>query len=158
MKRKGLWTVVGLVVVAVAVTAARADFRRGHGWCRNGWHQGGRHVARELKLSNAQVSQVQSIWTEEHPMVTALLKDLTSGVHQLTDAIAGGNFDGGEVQAIAAAEGNTFEKLHMEKERFKSRVYTTVLNEEQRQSADRLQQRRLDRIDHAVARLDKQNQ
>jgi len=89
-------------------------------------------------------------------MVTALLKDLTSGVHQLTDAIAGGNFDGGEVQAIAAAEGNTFAKLLMEKERFKLRVYTTVLNEEQRQSADRLQQRRLDRIDHAVARHDKQ--
>ena len=45
MKRKGIWTVVGLVVVAVAVTAARADFRRGHGWCRNGWHQGGRRCA-----------------------------------------------------------------------------------------------------------------
>ncbi len=93
MKRKGLWTVVGLVVVAVAITAGRADFRRAYGWCRNGWHQGGPlgHVAREVRLSNAQVSQVQSIWTEEHPTVTVLLKDLTSGVHQLTDAIAGGS-------------------------------------------------------------------
>jgi len=55
MKRKGLWTVVGLVVVAVAITAGRADFRRAYGWCRNGWHQGGPlvHVAREVRLSNA---------------------------------------------------------------------------------------------------------
>ena len=71
---------------------------------------------------------------------------------------AAGNFDEGRVQAIAAAEGNTFSKLLMEKERFKSRVYTTVLNEQQRQSADKLQERWLDRMDHAVARFDKQRQ
>jgi hypothetical protein len=46
----------------------------------------------------------------------------------------------------------------MEKERFQSRVYTTVLNEEQHKSADRLQQRWLDRMDHAVSRLDEQSQ
>jgi len=95
---------------------------------------------------------------EERPTVTALLKDMTSGAHQLADATTGGKFDEGKAQAIADAEGNTFAKLLMEKERFKSRVYTTVLNEEQRQSADRLQQRWLDRMDHAVARLDKQSQ
>jgi hypothetical protein len=116
------------------------------------------HVARELKLSDAQVSQVRSIWTEERPTVTALLKDLSSGVHDLTDATAGGKFDEDKVQAIAIAEGNTFAKLLMEKERFKSRVYTTVLSEEQRQLADRLQQRWMNRMDHAVARLDKQGQ
>jgi hypothetical protein len=46
----------------------------------------------------------------------------------------------------------------MEKERFKARIYTTVLNEEQRESADRLQQRWLDRMDHALTWLDKQDQ
>ena len=95
---------------------------------------------------------------EERPTVTALLKDMISGTHQLADATAGGKFDEGKLQTTAAAEGNTFAKLLIEKERFKSRVYTTVLNEEQRKSADRLQQRWLDRMDHAVARLDKQSQ
>jgi hypothetical protein len=90
--------------------------------------------------------------------MTALLKELTSGAHQLATTTADGKLDGDKVQAIAAAEGNTFAKLLMEKERFRSRVYTTVLNQEQRQSADRLQQRWLDRIDHAVAWLDKQGQ
>jgi hypothetical protein len=160
MKRKALWTVVGLVAIALVVSVARADFRRGHGRFDNGWHHGGPlgHVARELKLSDAQVSQVRSIWTEERPAETALLKDLSSGVHQLTDATAGGKFDEGKVQAIATAGGNTFAKLLMEKERFKSRVYTTVLSEEQRRLADRLQQRWMDRMDHAVSRLDKRNQ
>jgi hypothetical protein len=160
MKRKALWAVIGLAVVALVITVARADFRRGHGWCGKGWHHGGPlgHVARELKLSDVQLSQVRSIWIEERPTVTALLKDLTSGAHQLADATTGGKFDEGKAQAIAAPEGNTFAKLLLEKERFKSRVYTTVLNEEQRQSADKLQQRWLDRMDHAVAGLDKQNQ
>jgi Spy/CpxP family protein refolding chaperone len=159
MKRKALWTVVGLVAIVLVVTIARADFRRGHGRFDNGWHHGGPlgHVDRELKLSDAQASDVRSIWTEERPAVAALLKELSSGVRQLTDATAGGKFDQGKVQAIATAEGNTFAKLLMEKERFKSRVYTTVLSEEQRQLADRLQQRWMDRMDHAVARLDKQN-
>jgi Spy/CpxP family protein refolding chaperone len=160
MKRKVLWAVAGLAVIALAVTVARADFRRGHGWCGHGWHRGGSlgFVAHELKLSDSQISQVRSIWAEESPTVTSLLKDLTSGLHQLADTTAGGKFDESKVQAIAAAEGNTFAKLLLEKERFKSRVYTTVLNEEQRQSADKLQQRWLDRMDHVIARLDKQTQ
>ncbi len=160
MKRKALWAVFGLTVVALVITVARADFRRGHGWCGNGWHHGGPlgHVGRELKLSDAQLSQVRSIWIEERPMITALLKDLTSGAHQLANASVGGKFDEGKVQAIVVTEGNTFAKLLLEKERFKSRVYTTVLNEEQRHSADKLQQRWLDRMDHAVARLDRGNQ
>ena len=160
MGRKSLWTVVGLAVVGLAVAVAQADFRRGHGWCGNGWHRGGPlgYLARELKLSDAQVSQVRSIWMEERLTVTALLKDMISGEHQLADATAGGKFDEVKLQTTVAAEGNTFAKLLIEKERFISRVYTTVLNEEQRKSADRLQQRWLDRMDHAVARLDKQSQ
>jgi hypothetical protein len=160
MGRKALWTVVGLTVVLLAVTVLRADFRRGHGWCGSGWHRWGPlgYVARELKLSDAQVSQVRSIWMEERPIITALLKDMISGAHQLADATAGGKVDEGKLQTTAAAEGNTFAKLLIEKERFISRVYTTVLNEEQRQSADRLKQRWLDRMDHAITRLEKQSQ
>lgn len=160
MNRKVVLTIVGLVAITLVVTVARADFRRAHGWCGNRWHYGGPlgHVARELKLSDAQISQIRLIWTEERPTAMTLLKDLTSGVHQLADATAGGKFDESKVQTIATAEGNTFAKLLMEKGRFKSRVYTTVLSEEQRQLADRLGQRWMDGMDHAVARLDKRNQ
>jgi len=160
MKHKTFWTVVGLVAIALVVTVARVDFRRGHGWLDDRWHHGGPlgHVARELKLSDAQVSQIRSMGTEERPAMTALLKDLTSGAHQLIDATTDGKFDEGKVQVLATAEGNTFAKLAVEKERFRSRVYTTVLNEEQRRLADKMQQRWMDRINHAIAHLDKQSQ
>jgi len=46
----------------------------------------------------------------------------------------------------------------MEKKRFKSRVYTNMLNEERCHSVDRLQQHWLDRMDCAAVRFDKQNQ
>ena len=160
MKRKVFWTVAGLIAIALVVTVARANFRRAHVGFNRSWHHGRplKYVARELRLSNAQISQVRSIWAEERPSTTALITDLSNGMHQLTDATVGGKFDEGKVQAIAIAEGNTFAKLLMEKERFRSRVYTTVLNEEQRQLADRMQQRWMDRMDRAVARLDKQSQ
>jgi len=159
MKQKFIWGIVGLAVVAIAITVARADFRRGYGWCGHGWHHGGplSHVARELKLSDSQVSQIRLIWTEERPAFIALVKDLSSGMHQLADVTSSEKLDEGKVQTIAAAEGNTFAKLLVEKEHFKSRVYTTVLNDKQRQSADELQQRWLDRMDYVVARLERKN-
>lgn len=160
MKRKALWAVAGLVIVAIAVTIARADFMRGRDWCANRKYHGGPLgiVKRELKLTDAQVSQIRSIWTEERATVTALLKDLVNGARQLNEATAGGKFDEEKVQAITAMEGSTLAKVLSEKERFKSRIYTTVLNEKQRQSADELQLHWLDIMDHAVARLDEQTQ
>ena len=157
MKRITLWTVVGLAVVAITAAATRADFRRGHGWCGGRWHFGPMgYISHELKLSDAQVSQVKSIWGEERPTVTALLKDLLNGTHQMSDATVGGKFDEGKIEAIADAEGITFAKLIVEREHFKLRIYTTVLNEEQRQSADKLQQRLLGRLDSGLSRLEKQ--
>jgi hypothetical protein len=159
-KRIALWTVVGLVVVALVATVTRADLRGRRGWCGLGWHHGGGlgYVARELKLNNTQISEVRSIWTAERPTVAALLKELLDGAHQMADATAGGKLDEDQVHAIAAAEADTFAKLLVEREHIKSRIYTTVLNEEQRQSADRLQQHLLGRLDHAVSRLQLQNQ
>lgn len=160
MKRKAVWKVVGLVAIAfVVVAVARADFGKRHGWCENRWHGAPLgHVARELNLSDTQISQIRSIWMEERPTATALLKNLVSGLRQLNDAAADRKVDEDKVQALAATEGNTFARLIVEKERFKSRVYAAVLNEEQRQLADKIQQRWIDRMDRAVTRLDKQGQ
>lgn len=160
MRRKTLWTVVGLVAIVLVVVAAGACFRRGHDWHRRGWHHGGplSYVARELKLSGTQISQVRSIWGEERPTVAALLKSMDDGAHQMADATAGGKFDEEKIHAIAAAEGDAFAGLMVEKEHFQERIYSAVLNEEQRQSADRLQRRGLDRLDHVVARLQRQSQ
>lgn len=155
MKRKTLWIVAGLILVLVIVVAAGACMRMRHGWHGHRWHHGGplSYVAHRLKLSDAQVSQVRTIWSEERPTVAALVKSMDDDFHQMADATAGGKFDAGKVQAIAAAEGDTFAKLMVEKEQIEARIYSTVLNEEQRRSADRMQQHGLERVDHVVSRL-----
>lgn len=155
MKRNTLWAVIGVVLVLVVVIAAGACMRMRHGWHGRGWHHGGplSYVAHRLKLSDTQIAQVRSIWGEERPTVAALVKSMDEDFHQMADATAGGKFDAGKVQAIAAAEGDTFAKLMIEKEQIKARIYSTVLNPEQRQSADSMQQRGLERLDHVVSRL-----
>jgi len=160
MKPKFLWGIAGVVLVILVVVVARADLRRGHGWYGRGCHHHGPfgYVVRELNLSKEQTAEVRSIWGDERPRVAVLLGNLVDGTRQMESATAGGTFDEEKVRAVAVAEGNTFASLLVEKERFKARVYTTVLNEEQRQSAEKMQQRLLGRLEHAVSRLQKQGQ
>jgi hypothetical protein len=66
---------------------------------------------------------------------------------------AQGSLDDSKVQAIAARQGETIAKLLVEKERLKSKVYTTVLNPEQRTKADELQKRWRSRLEHVAARI-----
>lgn len=156
MKRRTIWLVAGLVVVFLAVAFARASFRRSHGWCGHGWrHRGPLGLfMHELKLNDGQISQIQSMWSEERGRVAPLLKTLVGGAHQLVDANVDGKLDENKVQAIATAEGNAFAQLLIEKERFLSRVSKTVLSGEQRQSARKIQEHWLERMDQTVERLD----
>ena len=165
MKRIALWTgVVVLVLVVIVAAVARTEFRGGRNWGGHGWHHSWRHdgplrhVARELNMSKAQIAETRSIVLEERPAVAALLQELLGEVHQMADATTGKNFDEDKVRSIAATEGNTVAKLLVEKERLKSRIYATVLNETQRKSADDLQQRWLGRLDRVVSRMQKQSQ
>ena len=57
------------------------------------------------------------------------------------------------MQAVATRQGETIAKLLVEKERFKAKVYTDVLNPEQRTKADELQQKWHSRLDHLAARI-----
>jgi len=160
MKRKTLWIVIVVVLVVVGAAAARAAFGGRHGWCGPGWHRGGPlgHVARELHMSKAQIAGTRSIVDAERPTVAALLQELLGEARQMADATVNGSFDESKVQAIAATEGNTFAKLMVEKELIKSRIYAKVLDDDQRKSADRLQQHWLDRLDQGVTRMQRQIQ
>ncbi|HEY4049912.1 MAG TPA: hypothetical protein VGM27_23870, partial [Acidobacteriaceae bacterium] len=68
---------------------------------------------------------------------------------------AQGNLDEGKVQEIAGRQGATVAKLLVEKEKLRSRIYTTVLTPDQRAKADKLQERWHSRLDRIVARLDR---
>jgi hypothetical protein len=71
----------------------------------------------------------------------------------MASVTAQGTFDESNVDAIAARQGAIIAKLLVEKERLKSKVYTTVLNPEQRSKADELQRKWHSRLDHVAARV-----
>jgi Spy/CpxP family protein refolding chaperone len=154
MKRYIIWSSLVVVLVVAAVAIARAEGRGWRGRCEHGWHHHGPlgYVAHELDLSQAQKSQIQSIWQTERPTISALVHECAAEAKEMDTATVQGNLDESKVQEIAARQGATITKLLIEKERLKSKIYTTVLNTEQRTKADALQEQwhsRLDRIaDH----------
>lgn len=153
MKRIVLWSSVAVLVVVAGVLFARADARRGwcgHGWGRHGWAGPGPlgYIAHELDLNQSQRQQIRSMWQQEKPAVSALVADFAAESKEMDAATANGNLDESKVQEIAGRQGATVAKLLVEKEHFRSKIYTTVLTPEQRTKADELQARWHDRLSH----------
>lgn len=155
MKRIMIWSGVALLLVATGIFVVRAHGAGRQGFGRAGWRHHGPlgYVAYELNLSDAQKSQIKSLWEAERPTVASLVQELASEGKEMVSVTAQGNFDDGKVEAIAARQGATIAKLLVEKERLKSKVYTTVLNPEQRTKADELQKKWHSRLDHVAARV-----
>jgi Spy/CpxP family protein refolding chaperone len=161
MKRIIIWSSVGFLVAAVCVLVVRADVTMSHGWGGREWGPRGwgghgplGYVAHELKLSDAQKSQVESMWKTERPAIASLVHELASENDEMNSATAKGNIDEGKLQVIASRQGETIAKLLMEKEHFEAKVYTTVLNPEQRTRADELQSKWHSRLDHIATRFE----
>ena len=155
MKRIVIWSCVAVLVVAAGVAIARADVRGWHGCFRHGWGHFGpmRYVAHELNLNDAQRKQIGSMWDSEKPAVSGLVHELAAESKEMDAATAQGNLDEGKVQEIASRQGATIAKLLVEKEHFKSKIYTTVLTPEQRKKADTLQSRWHERMDRMSDKL-----
>jgi Spy/CpxP family protein refolding chaperone len=151
MKRIIIWSCAALLVVVAGVVIARADARGWHGCSGHRWgHHFGPmgYVAHELKLSDTQRQQVESMWQTEKPAISGLVHELAAESKEMDAATAQGNLDEAKVQEIAGRQGATVAKLSVEKEHFKSKIYATVLNPQQRTKADELQSRWHDRLDH----------
>ncbi len=157
MKRFIIWSTVALLLVAIGIIVARADGSGRHGWGGRGWSHHGPllgYVAHELNLSDAQKSQIKSMWEAERPTVASLVQELVSEGKEMDSVTAQGSLDESKVQTIAARQGETIAKLLVEKERLKSKIYATVLNPEQRTKADQLQKRWHSRLDHVATRIE----
>lgn len=147
MKKALIWSSAALALIVGGLAFARAE---GRGWCRRGWGYGPLgYVAHELNLNDAQKSQIKSIWQTERPTISSLVHEFAAESREMDAATAQGNRDESRVQEIADRQGATVSKLLVERERIKSKIYTSVLTPEQRTKADELQARwhsRLDRI------------
>jgi Spy/CpxP family protein refolding chaperone len=156
MKRYMIWASVALLLVATGIIVARADGSGRHRWGRGGWSHHGPlgYVAHELNLSDAQKAQIKSMWEAERPTVKSLVQELASETKEMDSVTAQGGLDDSKVEAIAARQGGTIAKLLVEKERLKSKIYTSILNSEQRTKADELQKRWHSRLNHVATRIE----
>jgi Spy/CpxP family protein refolding chaperone len=150
MKRIAIWSCVAVLLAVAGVAIARANVRGWHGCSGHRWSHFGPmgYVAHELNLSDAQKQQVHSMWQAERPAVSGLVQEFSAEIKEMDQATANGNFDESKVQEIAARQGITLSKLLVEKEHFKTKIYASVLNPEQRTRADKLQSQWHERLDH----------
>jgi Spy/CpxP family protein refolding chaperone len=150
MRRIAIWSCAAILLIAGGVAFAGASVR---GWNACFGHRWGHfgamgYVAHELNLSSGQKEQIRTMWQTERPAVSGLLQELAAENREMDQATAKGNLDESKVQEIAARQGATVAKLLVEKEHFKAKVYTTVLDPEQRTKADALLSHWHERFDH----------
>ena len=155
MKRFMIWSGSILLFAVVSIIVVRADGPRGSRWVGRGWGDHGPlgYVAHQLNLNDAQRSQIKAMWQAERPTIASLVQELAAESKEMDATTAQGDPDESKVQAIAARQGATIAKLLVEKEHFKLKVYTDVLNPEQRTKADELQKKWHSQLDHVAARI-----
>ncbi len=98
------------------------------------------HVARELKLTEAQQTEIRAVFAAERQNVMPLLQRLREARQQYDSANAPGGFDEAKARAYASRQAETIAELLVAKERVKSKVYA-MLTPEQREKADTMHER-----------------
>lgn len=155
MKRITIWCTVVVVLGLMAFIIVRAEARGRRGWCGHGWHRPGPlgYLAHDLKLSDAQRAQIRTLWQTERPTLSANIHEFLVENKEMNALAAQQNPDQSKVDEIAHRQATTIAALLVEKEQLQSKIYTTVLNPEQRARADELQKKWQSRLDDAADRL-----
>lgn len=155
MKRFLIWSSIVVLVAVVGIVVVRADSLSWRGYGGPGWrhHSPLGYLSHELRLNDEQQSQIKSIWQTERPMVGSLIREFAAESMEMEAATEKGNLDDTRVRAIATHQGETIAKLLVEKQRFKSKVYATVLNQEQRDKADELEKTWQSRLDGIATKI-----
>lgn len=155
MKRIVIFSTVAVVLLLSAFVVVRAETRGRNGWSGHRWHRFGPagYLAHELKLTEAQRTQIHGLWQAERPAFSAQLHELLAENRQMNAIAAGPNPDQGEMQNLADREAATLSKLLLEKARLQSKIESTVLNPEQRAKADELRKKLDSRLDRFADRL-----
>ena len=159
MKRIVVWSSLVFLVLLAIFGIARADSWRHHGWGGRAWGFYGPlgYVSHELHLTDTQRSQVQTLWQAERPTAASLIRELASESREMDAATKGA--DDVQIQAIASRQGATITRLLLEKEHFKSRLYSEILTPEQRIKAEELEKNwnaHLDRLADRIGSSDDQ--
>ncbi|WP_263417023.1 Spy/CpxP family protein refolding chaperone [Terriglobus albidus] len=149
-----VWSSLVFLVLLSIFGIARADSWRHHGWRGREWgfHGPLGYLSHELHLSDPQKAQIQTLWQSERPTVASLVKELASESKEM-DAATTRSADDAQIQAIASRQGTTITKLLLEKQHFKSRVYSEILTPEQRIKAEELEKKWSAHLDRFADRI-----
>jgi Spy/CpxP family protein refolding chaperone len=99
-------------------------------------------MARDLNLTDEQLSQVKAIFDAQRTVTQPLMKQMGEYRKQLDAATANGQFNEEQVRAIAQQQAQTTAQLTVENERTKAKIYN-ILTPEQRELAKQLPHRHL---------------
>jgi len=160
MKRITIWSTVAAVLVLTAflIVRANANTLERRGWCGHGWHHPWlmSYLAHDLKLSDAQRTQIQTLWQTERPAISTHIHELLAENKEMNALAVQENPDQNKAEEIAGRQAATITALLVEKEQLQSKIYRTVLNPEQRVKADELRKKWESRLDHVADRLGNQ--
>jgi Spy/CpxP family protein refolding chaperone len=149
MKRRIIVLCAAIVLIATGVVIAKASMQGWQGCSSHHWGHWGpaAYLGHELNLSDPQKQQIRSMWQTERPAISGLVQEFAAESRDMDRATANGNLDEHQVEEIAGRQGATLSKLLVEKEHFKAKIYTSVLNPEQRAKADQLESRWHEHLD-----------
>ncbi|MFZ0305225.1 MAG: periplasmic heavy metal sensor [Terracidiphilus sp.] len=155
MKRITILSTAAIFLLLTAFVVVQAESRGGHRWCGHHFGPAG-YLVHELKLSDAQKAQIQTLWQAERPVLAVHIHDLLAENKEMSTIAATSIPDQSEVQKIANREANTIAAMLMEKARLQSKIYSTVLNSDQRAKADELQNKWESRLNRLAGHLESQ--
>lgn len=155
MKRITILSAVVVLLLLTGFVIVRAEARSRYGWYGHRWHHPGptSYIVHELKLNDAQKAQIRTLWQEERPALSAHIHDFLAENKEMNTISSNSNPDQTEVQKIADREANTIAAVLVEKARLQSKIYSTVLDPEQRAKASEMQKKWEARLGHAADHL-----
>ena len=138
MKRKTITilAVVAILVIGGVFAIAQRAMHKGFGG--HGMHgQGAMMMLRRLDLTSDQQAKVKEIFEANKGTVQPLREQLKANHEKL--ASLGGNFDEGQVTAIAKQQGELMSQMIVARQKVKSQIFA-ILTDDQKAKAAQLQQ------------------
>lgn len=97
-------------------------------------------VASELKLTDAQQTEIKQIVRDELAGARPLFEKLKENRKRLREADSGGQFDEARVRATASEQGRTLSELIVVKERAKAKIFGVLTPEQRARASELLEQ------------------
>ena len=136
-KTTAILAVAAILVIGVAFAIAQRSMHKGFGGHGMRGRQGAMMMLRRLDLTSDQQAKVKEIFEANKGTVQPLREQLKANHEKL--AALGGNFDEGQVTAIAKEQGELMSQMIVARQKVKAEIFA-ILTDEQKAKAQQLGQ------------------